>query len=265
MPFAKREDVQLYYEIKDQGCPLVLINGFTNHFGMWDSFVPVLEHEFQVLRFDNCGSGRSSTPTSSYSIDQMADDLIFLLDNLSIDQADMVGFSMGSVIIQSIALRYPKRLGKTVMISPFNRFPTSAYLQARNNAHLRNAGVPLKLLFEKVLPWIYSSSFLKNQSKVKQTIEDLENNPYPQTPEGYDCQLEALYNYDQTDRLSQIVHPALLIAGSEDLYTPLYAARVLKEKLQNATLEILPNVGHMGYIECKHEVLNLILTWLLQK
>lgn len=265
MPTLKSENCRIYYEIEGQGTPLVLINGFTNHLGMWDSFAASFQHQFQVLRFDPRGAGRSETPSSSFSIKQIADDLIALLDAHSLQQADMIGFSMGSTIIQTIALHYPDRLGKAAMISPFNRFPTSAYMQALNNAHLRNYGVDLSLLIEKTLPWLYSSTFLKDPIRVKQTIEDLINNPYPQSSEGYDKQLEALYDFDETDKLHEITHPILLIAGMEDLYTPLYAAQKLLESLPNATLEILSQVGHMGHIERKQETLNLITTWLLQK
>ncbi|WP_420422000.1 alpha/beta fold hydrolase [Simkania sp.] len=265
MPTLNNENCNIYYEVKGQGAPLVLINGFTNHLGMWDSFAACFQHQFQVLQFDPRGAGRSETPATSFTIDHIADDVIALLDTLSFKQADMIGFSMGSIIIQSIALRYPDRLGKAVMISPFTRFPTSAYLQSLNSAHLRDYGLSPRLLIEKVLPWIYSSSFLKDPVRVKQTIEELENTPYPQSNEGYDKQLEALFSFDQTDKLHEIAHPTLLIAGEEDLYTPLYTAQKLKELLQNATLEILSQVGHMGHIERKHEVLNLITTWLLQK
>lgn len=265
MPIAKKQDCCIYYEIKGQGKPLIFINGFTNHLGMWDHFIPTLEHDFQILRFDNRGAGRSDTPHSSYSIDQMADDLVFLLDTLSIDKADMIGFAMGSVIIQSIALRYPNRLNQAIMISPFVRFPTNAYMQARNLAKLRDFGIDFKLLVEKTLPWIYSSTFLTDPRCVQQAIEEFENTPYPQSSKGYHCQLEALYAYDATDQLDQITHPILLIAGDQDLYTPIHEAQLLKEKLQNVKLEILSGVGHMGYIERKNEVLNLALTWLLQK
>lgn len=265
MPTLKTENCNIYYEVKGQGPPLVLINGFTNHLGMWDNFVASLQHQFQVLQFDARGAGRSETPSTSITIDHIADDIIALLNTLSLKQADMVGFSMGSVIIQSLALRYPDRLNKAVMISPFNRFPTSAYLQALNYAHLRDYGLSPHLLIEKVLPWIYSSSFLQDPVRVKQTIEELENTPYPQSNEGYDKQLDALRSFDKTDKLHEIAHTILLIAGEEDLYTPLYTAQRLHELLQNATLEILSQVGHMGHIERKHEVLNLITTWLLQK
>lgn len=265
MPFAKRENIQLYYELKGQDRPLLLINGFTNHLGMWDPYLSSLEERFSVLRFDPRGAGRSDVPPGPYTIQQMADDVIFLMDCLSIDQAEMIGFSMGSAIIQSLALDHPDRLGKVVMLSPFDRFPMNAYLQARSSAKLRDSQTHLNLIIEYTLPWIYSSQFLSSSSRVKATIEDLENNPYPQFPEGYDWQLEALHQFDETKRLSQIKHDVLLIAGEQDLYTPIYTAQALKKNLKNATLEILPEVGHMLHIERKYEVLKLILSWLLQK
>lgn len=265
MPFAKQNDCQIHYELKGQGTPTVFINGFTNHLGMWDYFIPAFAESFLTLRFDNRGAGRSDTPPGPYSIDQMGDDLIFLMDTLSLEKANLVGSSMGTLIIQSTALRHPKRFGKIVMLSPFNRFPTSSYLEAINTAKLRNENINRKLLFEKTLPWFHSSDYLSDPGNVQTVIENLENNPYPSSPEGYSRQLEALYSFDQTNLLKQIDHEAFLLAGAEDLLTPLYTAQALKTGMKGATLEVLPKTGHRLHIERKFEVLNLILPWLLKK
>jgi 3-oxoadipate enol-lactonase len=265
MPLIQYPHVHLYYDLTEQtGPPLVLVNGFSSDLGMWDRLIPFLSPQFQLLRFDHAGVGRSTLPSYPYSIDDMADDLIALLDTLNLPKVDMMGFSMGNLVIQSIALHYQERLGKAVMLAPFNRLPLTAYLQAQNYAKLWEAGVDKRLLIERKLPWFYSQNFLADPRRIEALFTEEENHPYPQSLQGYHFQLKALHAYDKTDQLANIRHPIFLCAGEDDLYTPLYAVKALERQLPQNTLVMLPEVGHMIHMECTQEQFTPMVSWLLQ-
>ena len=258
MPKLCTNDIELFYQLHGKGEPLLLIGGFTNHLGIWEKMIPLLSKNFEVIVFDNRGAGRSTTSSPPYSIDMLAADAVALMDGLSIPAASMVGFSMGGAITQTIALNHPDRIKKGVLLASFNTLPKTAAMQAINTAKLFQAGVKPALALEALLPWIYSNEYLSDPSRVEKTVQDLLSNPYPQTPDGYAGQLEALLLFDHTDKLHQIQTEMLIIHGDADLYTPLYSAQILKEKMQNASLEVIPDVGHMLLIERANEMEKLI-------
>lgn len=262
---ANANGIEFYYERHGKGPPLILICGFTNNLTMWKDFLSPLSQKFEVILFDNRGAGRTTVTKPPYTIDQLADDTIALMDTLEISKSYMVGFSMGSAIIQSVGLRYPERILKGVMLAPFHTLPSTARMQAETTAKLFQEGIDPHAILETVLPWIYSNEYLSDPKRIEETIHEHVNTPYPQPPEGYLGQLEAVISFDLTNRLKEISTELLMIAGEEDLYTPLYTVDVLAKKLSTAKLITLPEMGHMIHIEEKNKVLEEICAFCKNK
>ncbi|MCB1084595.1 MAG: alpha/beta fold hydrolase [Chlamydiia bacterium] len=236
---------EIYFEKKGKGPPLFLVCGFTNHLGMWEKLVPFLSKHFEVICFDHRGSGRSGVTPPPYTIDGLTDDIVMLMKGLNISRAYFAGFSMGSAILQSLALRHPEKMEKGVLISPFNTLPSTALMQAHSVSKLFQAGVDPALALETILPWIFSNRYLSEPDNVTKTIERLLRDPYPQPPEGYAGQLAAISSFDLTNKLEEIETKLLLLAGEKDLYTPLYTVDILEKRMANATLKTYPEMGHM--------------------
>lgn len=255
MEKIRANGIDFYYEKHGKGEPLFLISGFTNHLGMWRKIFPKLKDFFEVILFDNRGSGQTTATPPPYTIELLASDVIALMDALNIEKAHMLGFSMGSAIIQTVGLNYPDRISKGVLVAPFNTLPATAIMQANATAKLFEGGVDPAIALETILPWIYSNDYLSDPKRIEQTIQDLVNDPYPQPPEGYIGQLEALKAFDLTDRLKEIQTPMLIFAGKEDLYTPYYTAKILEQQLPNGTLIDLPKLSHMLHIEAPEVII----------
>lgn len=251
VPNISVNGVNFYYERHGEGAPLLLICGFTNQLGMWEKILPKLSSDFEVIVFDNRGSGRTEATPPPYSIEGLSDDVIGLMDALEIPKASMAGFSMGSLIVQSLGHRFPERIDKGVLIAHFSTLPSTALMQAHSVAKLFQAGVDPALALETILPWIYSNDYLSDPKRVEQTIAEMIESPYPQPPEGYAGQLAALSACDMRDRLEKIETPLLILAGEEDLYTPFYEAEWMKNHLPNSVLKGIPKVGHMVHIEAE--------------
>ena len=97
MPYVKVNDIHMYYEIHGDGEPLLLIVGLATDISEWDGIIHWLAKKYQVLAFDNRGAGRTDKPDTHYSIEMMADDTVGLMQTLGMEQAHILGISMGDV------------------------------------------------------------------------------------------------------------------------------------------------------------------------
>src|SRR5213080_2719915 len=117
MPSVRVNDVDMYYEIHGDGEPLVLIVGLGTDISEWDGIIRWLAKKYKVLAFDNRGAGRTDKPDAPYSIETMAHDTAGLMQALGIEQAHILGISMGGRIALALALRQPKRVKKLILVS----------------------------------------------------------------------------------------------------------------------------------------------------
>ena len=117
MPYISVNGISLYYEIHGSGEPLLLLQGLGYPCEMWFSQVPVFSKDFTTIIFDNRGTGRSDKPDEVYTIQQMAGDTIALLNDLGVPLAHILGVSMGGLIAQEMAIEFPDRVKKLVLIS----------------------------------------------------------------------------------------------------------------------------------------------------
>ena len=258
MPFAKISNIDLYYEVHGKGKPLVFLSGFSTHHMTWLSYIEHFQDDFQMILLDNRGSGQTSAPKGDYSIEMMAKDTIALLDHLGIERASFVGSSMGTAITQMIGYKHPKRIDKGALIAPFFKLPNASLLKIATTAKLMAAGVPVELVVETVIPWLFSRDFVAYPDKFKGKAEEMAKNPYPQTAEGFMGQFAALKKFDSAPFLSKIKADFLLLAGEEDLSSPLWCAEYLHKHLKHSTLHPFPRVGHMAHVERRDQVITLI-------
>lgn len=245
MAFAHVNGIKMYYEIIGEGKPLVLIQGFTRNSLTWNAVLELLKDSYQLILMDNRGSGRTQHPAPPYTIDLMAKDTVELLNTLGIQEAFFLGHSMGGAIVQQICIDYPEKVKKAVLCSTASKIPFTSLMQIDTVSEMALAGVPMEFIFQVVLPRLFSSDCLEKKNNPEKIIEMMMKDPYPQLPEGYLGQGEALKTFNCTDKLSMIRCPTLIIVGEDDLYTPLSCSKELKEKIKMAQMKIVPHQGHM--------------------
>lgn len=117
MPKAKIGKIQIYYEEYGQGPPLVMILGLGQNIATWGLQVSELSNHFRVIVFDNRDSGQSARCTKAYTTQDMARDVLGLLDHMGIDCTHLLGTSMGGMIAQQIALMAPERIMSLILAS----------------------------------------------------------------------------------------------------------------------------------------------------
>ena len=117
MPKAKVGKIQIYYEEYGLGPPLVMILGLGQSIATWGLQVSELSNHFRIIVFDNRDSGKSIRCTKTYTTEDMARDVLGLLDHLGIDRTHLLGTSMGGMIAQQIALLAPERIMSLILAS----------------------------------------------------------------------------------------------------------------------------------------------------
>ena len=239
--------IQINYELSGKkDAPLVVLShSLACSMMMWDPQLELLEAHFRVLRFDTRGHGDSSAPQGAYTLEQLVDDAIGLLDGLDIDRVHWVGLSMGGMIGQGIALNHSSRLESLVLADTASIIPDEAQpvWQERIDA-ARNEG--MQAVAESTLERWFTPNYLKqNPPEVEQVRRQILATPV----DGYIGCSEAIRRLNYLDRLSAIQIPTLIMVGADDPGTPVAASEAMHARIQGSNLVVIPDAAHLSNIE----------------
>jgi len=262
MPILSHGEGDLFFTQEGKGEDLVLIGGLTANHTIWELLLPHLAPHFRLLRLDNRGSGRSFVPQVPYTIGDMAEDIVALIDHLNIKTAHVVGHSMGGMILQQLLVAHPERIIKAVVCASTATISAMARLQLQSTALMRAARVPQRIILESVLPWLFSSQWLSDPQRVEGTIQAMIGDPYPQSEKGYAGQVAAIARFDVADKLPHVHTPTLVVAGAEDALLPLSFSEQIAALIPDAQLIVMEKLGHMLQIEAPETLARHILHFL---
>ncbi len=242
MPKVKVNDISMYYEVHGEGEPLVLINGAGACIEMLYKLIPIYSRDFQVVLFDNRGVGKTDKPDVTYTTQLMADDLAGLLDAIGINSAHVRGTSMGGMIAQEFALRYPNRVRSLILVVTCCGGPHS--IMPRSDDMARICNLPPKAASEALLRLFITDEFISEKPEFfQQLVAFTVKHPFAQN--SLQKHLQAITSHNTYDRLPKITVPTLLLAGDADSVIPVENSRVLETRIFNAELILFKNAGHM--------------------
>lgn len=226
----------------------MLICGLSADLQVWRFQTPELSKQFRVICFDNRGAGRSSAPDEPYSIQIMANDLVELLDHLNISTASLIGWSMGGVIAQSLALSHPHRVRQLVLLGTCSA--PDGYLRAAitNWVNMRLSNMPYEHTVRHLARMVCSPALVNNTKAYEAFVQIMIANPYRQSQHGFIRQTEALLSHTTPSELSRIQIPTSVLVGEYDQLTPPYMSKELVALIPGATLNLLPG-AHSGFME----------------
>jgi 3-oxoadipate enol-lactonase len=261
MSIAAINNIDMYYEVHGEGEPLLLISGTGGDLTSWRLFIPGLMKHFKVIVFDNRGAGRSSVTEGPYTTHQLAEDSVALLDHLRIDSAHVLGYSFGGSIALDIAIQYPVRVKKLMLVAATAK--SSALNQEISQALLEIAKLPIdkEAQMQLILPWIYSNRFFEDKAQVEAWIEMACTRPYPPSVEGLEAQTEAVKSFDMAERLNEIKSETLVVAAEEDYLKALNDVKWMSDQITNSIFKTLPG-GHGFVAEYPKEFQKMILSFL---
>lgn len=261
MPKIHVNGIDLFYEIKGTGEPLVLISGLLCDHSYWSLIIPSLTSQYQVIRIDNRGMGRSSAPDSPYTVRQMADDVAALLDHLGIDRVNIGGHSMGGQIAQEFVLAYPQKAQSLMLLSSLAKgdelFNSIISTWGELPRHL-----DWRLYQQVVLPWIFTDAFYSIPGMIEQLIEFAVHYPFAPKSHSIYHHSRAIVDCDTTKKLQNILCPTLVLVGNQDILTPVKFSQKLAQAIPHAELIVLDHGGHGFLIESPDAVTAAMLKFL---
>ena len=248
MPVVHANGIDIHYEIHGSGEPLVLIGGLGADTFLWFRQVPELSRHFQVIVFDNRGSGESDKPEEPYTIKMFADDTAGLLKAIQIPRAHILGASLGGLIAQEFALDYPEMVNKFILVSTNFGGPNAIPM-------------PRETILESMKRTGDPETDIRNNFKLFTSAEWQQANPevvneyvqwrvaHPQPVAAYQRQAMSVLPYNAEDRVARITAPTLIMHGDFDRVVPVGNASLLAAKIPGSKLMIFPNGNHAFTIE----------------
>lgn len=262
MQRARINGVELEYEVQGAGTPLVLIHGAQGDRSMFSAIAPLFAAHYQVLTFDQRGSGRSAKPDMDYSISMLADDTAALMDHVGFSAAHIIGVSMGGMIAQEFALRHPQKT-QTLVLGCTT--PGGPHAVALGGGTLARAYSTQPMSAEERGRALAEACFTKgyidaHPEAIPAMIEARRQRPIDPVALGH--RMKAAHTHDTYNRLPRITAPTLVITGKDDVLISWENSRILAERIPGAKYVLLEPAGHIFWVEQKEKALNEIRTFL---
>jgi 3-oxoadipate enol-lactonase len=234
-------NITLAYERLGNGKPLMLIHGFPLDHTTWNNVSDLLKNDFDLILPDLRGFGQSTTVETSYTISDMADDLVGLLDHLQIDKVALAGHSMGGYVALAFAKKYPQRVSGLGLVSSQAVADSSEGKDRRYQTAADVAQNGVGVVADTMTPKL--SADVRVQAFVRAVIER-------QTPSAVIGALKAMAEReDLISYLSSASFPLVLIHGNADVLIPVDRAKEIKAVLPSAQFIELQGAGHMPMME----------------
>jgi 3-oxoadipate enol-lactonase/4-carboxymuconolactone decarboxylase len=226
----------------EDGPVLVLSNSLGTTMELWNAQVAAFMGYFRVLRYDHRGHGDSLATGGPrpYSIDDLGQDLLELLDALSIERASICGISLGGMVAAWLASSRPDRVNRLVLACTAPRFGPSTNWVERAAA-VRQNGVDH--LLETLLDRWFPSPFVIDHPDVEARVAAMLRTC---DTEGYAACCEAIGAMDLWPVLPHIEAPTLVIAGLADVVSPPSVSLAMCEALPRASLNVLRDAAHLA-------------------
>ncbi|NNP74103.1 3-oxoadipate enol-lactonase [Acinetobacter defluvii] len=248
MPKFTSNDAEINYQtFGDATHPaIVFSNSLGTKYSMWQPQVDALQNDYFVICYDTRGHGGSSALQGPYTIAQLGQDVINLLEHLNIKKASFCGISMGGLTGQWLAIHKPEYFKHVIVCNTAAKIGQE---QAWNDraALVREQG--LKPIAATAATRWFTERFIQSQATI---VESLSNDLAAGSAEGYASCCEALAKADLREDLKNITVPVLVIAGQQDPVTTIVDGQFIVDRITNSQLFVI-NASHISNIECPEE------------
>jgi 3-oxoadipate enol-lactonase len=245
--FIKANGIKINCELsgKEEAPVVALSHSLACSMRMWMPQLERLEATFRVLRYDTRGHGGSDAPPGPYTLTQLVDDAVGMLDGLAISSVHWVGVSMGGMIGQGMALRHPDRLESLVLADTAAVIPAEAQpiWQQRIDTVAREG---MAAVAESTLArWFTPNYLTRKPTEVNEIRRQILQTPVA----GYIGCSEAIRRLDYLDQLAAVKAPTLILVGEDDPGTPVAASEAMHARIAGSKLVVIPVAAHLANIE----------------
>lgn len=238
--------IQLAYDDEGQGTPLVFLHAFPMNRRMWAPQVSVLASRYRVIAVDLRGHGESDAPLRRYSLDLFAEDLRALLDHLAVQQAVLIGLSMGGYLLFAFHRKYPERIKALVFADTRAEADKPEQVTWRFQLAQRAYHGGASVVADEMLPKLLAPGSQATPDVMERVRTIIHSTPVT----GIAGDLMAIAERpDSTGRLARIHCPTLVIVGQQDGLTTPDDNRRIAEGIAGARLAVIPAAGHLSSLE----------------
>ena len=265
MPSIAYRGRQIEYELHGEGDgpPLVLSTGTGGSYKGWLPLqVSELSANRKLVLYNHRGVGDSDDDGKRFTTADLADDLVGLLDALSIPEVDVLGAFMGGMAAQELALSHPARVRRLVLTGTYARADAKRRMLLDHWASFAARDGSMETMARERMLWSLQDDTLAQTDLIEGMMEYLTRRGVPFTADLFARQCQACMEHDTYDRLHAVEQPTLVISGRRDHLTPPKFHRELAEEIPNARLTTLRYAAHLVMVEAAERFNALVLEFL---
>ena len=255
MPELRVNGVEIDYDDRGSGPPLVLVHGFGGHKGTWDEVTPELSKHHRVVTMSHRGIAGSSEPADGdHSVQAMADDVHGLLESLAVDRPVLLGHSLGGFITQVYYLTYPDECSGLIL------YGTLSDSSKASGEGTWGADVVDTIERDGLRPYVNEMmDFWLSPEAPPQSREQLMDSALL-TPDRVAAAIwREIPKHDLSDKMQEIRVPTLFMVGDGDRRTPVAESERMNGQVPDSWLKIVKGVAHYVHIERPDEFTRAVL------
>lgn len=251
MPFIETSSgLTLHYQETGTGRPVVFLHGWAMSGRVW-RFQHPLDDAYRLIFFDQRGHGQSAT-AEGYSIDDYAGDVAALFSQLALEDAVLIGWSLGVQVALQAFPSVRERLAGLVLVGGTARFTTADdYPHGKPPVDVKGLSLKLRRDYQKTMGDFFKGMFAEgemDQAQYQRIVHEIVmGGRSPDTCAAKES-LNILATVDQRDLLAQVDRPVLLVHGELDTICPAAASAYMAERMPKARLELVPGCGHAPFM-----------------
>lgn len=260
MTLIRIDDIQMAYTDSGIGRPVVLIHGYPFNRSLWNEQVAALSNSYRVIVPDLRGFGESDSSEGPVTMNRMAQDVALLMDHLEVPQAVVGGLSMGGYVALAFYKQFPSRVRALVLADTRAQGDTEEAKQTRAQQAEKALSEGMASIADTMLPKLLTPDTVSKRPEVVKRIRDMMLKTKPQGAAA--ALLGMAEREDQTQMLSTISSPALILVGAEDAITPVADSEKMNQAIAGSRLVVLENAGHVSNLERTEQFNEALLEFL---
>lgn len=242
---VRANGIDIHYTMVGEGPTIVFSHSLACNGGEWNEQVQDLSKRFRVVCVDTRGHGQTTAPAGDYTLDQLADDMKGMLDTINVKQPHFCGLSMGGMIGQAAALKYPGIFKTLTLADTTSRYAPEAKSLWEGRikaAREQGMGAIVQGTLER---WLTESFRKTNVARTEEIAGYIRSTPV----NGYAGCIAAISKINTTDRLREIRAPAQVICGELDAGTPPAMSQAIQKAMPGSNLVMIPNAAHLSNVD----------------
>jgi 3-oxoadipate enol-lactonase len=259
MPHLKTATASIHYRLDGppNGPVVMLAHSLGIDLSMWDPQIPALTAAgYRALRYDHRGHGGSDTPAGPYTMAQLTEDAVDVMDRLELEKVHFCGLSMGGMVAQLLGARHAGRLHSLILCSTSSHMPPTETWDERIQT-VREKG--MAAVIDATLDrWITPAG----QARLPGDVQKIRRKLSEASVEGFTACCAAIRDMDLREELPEITPPTLIMVGEHDPGTPVATARFIHERIAHSRLVVIADAAHLQNIEQSEHFTRTMLEFL---